>query len=55
MVGKQIGGGVCHSINRCVKANNKYMKGYDKNEELSYLKYWDTAVCMGGQWNKNCM
>ena len=23
------------------KANNKYMKDYDKNKELSYLKYWD--------------
>ena len=24
-----------------VKANNKYIKNYDKNKELSYLKYWD--------------
>ena len=23
------------------KANNKYMKGYNKNKESSYLKYWD--------------
>ena len=23
------------------KANNKYMKDYDKNKESSYLKYWD--------------
>ena len=22
-----------------LKANKKYMKGYDKNKELSYLKY----------------
>ena len=22
------------------KANNKYMKDYDKNKELSYIKYW---------------
>ena len=32
---------ICHSINRCAKANNKYMKDYDKNKEPSYLKYWD--------------
>ena len=24
-----------------MKANNKYMKDYDKNRESSYLKYWD--------------
>ena len=24
-----------------VKANNKYIKNYDKNKESSYLKYWD--------------
>ena len=33
--------GTCHSINRYTKANNKYMKKYDKNEESPYLKYWD--------------
>ena len=22
------------------KANNKYIKDYDKNEEYLYLKYW---------------
>ena len=40
MVEKGIRGGLCHSINRYAKAN-KYMKDYDKNTELSYLKYWD--------------
>ena len=24
-----------------MKANKKYMKDYDKNEESSYLNYWD--------------
>ena len=24
-----------------VKANNKYIKNYDKNKESSYLKHWD--------------
>ena len=31
-------GGICHAIHRFTKANNKYMKDYDKNKELSYLK-----------------
>ena len=41
MVEKQIRGGICHAVHRYTKANNKYMKDYDKNKELSYLKYWD--------------
>ena len=32
---------MCHCINRCAKASNKYMIGYNKNKESSYLKYWD--------------
>ena len=23
------------------KANNKYMKDYDRNKESSYMQYWD--------------
>ena len=41
MVEKGIRGGICHSIYRYAKANNKYMKDYDKNKESSYLKYRD--------------
>ena len=41
MVEKGIKGGICHSIYRYAKANNKYMKYCDKNKELSYLQYWD--------------
>ena len=39
MVEKGISGGICHSIYRYAKANNKYMKDYDKNKEPSYLQY----------------
>ena len=41
MVEKCIIGGICHSICRCAKVNNKYMKDYDKNKKPSYLQYWD--------------
>ena len=40
-VKKGIRRGVCHTIHRYVKANNKCMKDYDKYKESSYLKYWD--------------
>ena len=41
MVEKGIRGGICHAIHRYAKANNKYMKNYDKNKESSYTEYLD--------------
>ena len=41
MVENGIRGEICHAIHRCAKANNKYMKNYDKNEEPSFLEYLD--------------
>ena len=38
MLEKVIGGGICHSIYRHGKANNKYMKDYDKNKALSHIQ-----------------
>ena len=41
MIEKGIRGGICHSIHRHAKANNKYMKDYDENKEPSYIMYMD--------------
>ena len=47
MVEKGVRGGICHVIHRHAKANNKYMKNYDKNKESSYLKYWHVNELYG--------
>ena len=39
MVEKGMRGEICHSIYRYAKANNKYMKDYDKNKESPHLQY----------------
>ena len=47
MVGKGTRGGICQAIHRYAKANNKYMKTYDKNIESSYLLYLDANNLYG--------
>ena len=37
MVEKGIRRGICHAIHKHAKANNKCMKNYDKNKDLSYV------------------
>ena len=41
MVEKGIRGGICHTIHRYAKINNKCMKDYDKIKESSYSNYWE--------------
>ena len=40
MVEKGIREGIRNTIHWYAKANDKYMKDYDKGKESSYLKYW---------------
>ena len=47
MVEKGIRGGICHTIHRYAKANNKYMKNYDKNKASSYIQYLDAINLHG--------
>ena len=46
-VEKGIRGRISHSIHRNAKANNKYMKDFDKNKKLSYFQYWDVNDLYG--------
>ena len=63
MVEKGIRGGICHAIYRYAKANNKYMKNYNKDKEESFLQYLDASNCWaisqklpvsGFKWKKIC-
>ena len=47
MVEEGIRGGICHSIYRHARANNKYMKNYDENKESSYIQYLDANNLYG--------
>ena len=47
MVEKGIRDGICQSIQRYAKANNKYMKSYNKDEKSSYIQYLDANNLYG--------
>ena len=49
MFEKGIRGVMCQATYKYAKANNKYMKNYDKNKESSFLMYVDANTCMDGQ------
>ena len=46
-VEKGIRGGICHAVHRYAKANNKYMKYYNKNIESLYRQYLDANNLYG--------
>ena len=47
MVEKEIRRRICHAIHGYTKANNKYMKNYDENEQSSFLEYLDVNNLYG--------
>ena len=47
MVEEGIRRGICHAIQRYAKANNKYMKDYDKKKKSSYIQYLDANNLYG--------
>ena len=47
MIEDGIRGVICHAIKRYAKANNYYMKDYNKNKESFYIQYLDTNNLYG--------
>ena len=47
MVEEGIRGGICHAIQRYAKADNKYMKNYDRKKKSSYIQYLDANNLYG--------
>ena len=52
MVEERIRGGIFHSIQRYAKANNKYIKNSNNNEESSYIQYFDANNLYGWAMSK---
>ena len=52
MIEEGITGGIYRSIHRYAKANNKYMKNYNNNEESSYIQHLDASNLYGWAMSK---
>ena len=55
MIEAGIRSGMCQSVHRYAKANNKYMKIYDKSIETPYLMYLDANNLYGWECLKNSL
>ena len=47
MVEEEVRGGMCQAIYKYAKANNKYIKNYNKNIKSSYIEYLDAINLYG--------
>ena len=47
IIEKGIRGGICQATHTYPKANNKYLKNYDKNIKSSYIEYLDASNLYG--------
>ena len=47
MIEEGIRGGICHAMQCYAKADNKYMKDYDKKKKSSYIQYLDANNLYG--------
>ena len=47
MIEKETRGRICQATHRYAKANNEYMKNYNKNIQSSYIQYLDASNLYG--------
>ena len=52
---KGIRGGICNKAHSYAKANNKYMKNYNKNKKPSFLMHIDANNLHGWAMSKSCL